>query len=65
MVAAAALMLVPVGGDSYASSAASYYYGKVTICHVAGPHGKRVTIIVAAPAVPAHLRHGDTIGACP
>ncbi len=34
--------------------------GKVTICH----KGKR-TISVGAPAVPAHLAHGDTLGPCP
>jgi hypothetical protein len=33
--------------------------GKVTLCHKG-----RVTNSVGAPAVPAHLRHGDTIGAC-
>ena len=33
--------------------------GKVTICH----KGKQ-TITVAAPAVEAHLRHGDTLGPC-
>jgi hypothetical protein len=48
-----------------AASAAQYQYGKVTICHVAGQSGQRVTIEVAAPAVPAHLDHGDTLGACP
>jgi hypothetical protein len=68
MVAVAALASIAVAGV-YAkspSSAAQYYYGgKVTICHKAGPHGKTVTITVAAAAVPAHLRHGDTIGACP
>jgi len=47
------------------SSAAQYQYGKTTLCHHAGPHGKRVTITVGDSAVPAHLRHGDTIGACP
>ena len=31
---------------------------KVTICH------KNETITVAAPALPAHLAHGDTQGAC-
>lgn len=31
---------------------------KVTICH------KGNTITVALPAVDAHLRHGDTLGAC-
>jgi hypothetical protein len=33
--------------------------GKVTLCPKTG-----VTISVGAPAEPAHLRHGDTIGAC-
>jgi hypothetical protein len=36
--------------------------GKVTICHKS--HKNRVTISVGAPAKPAHLRHGDTLGAC-
>jgi hypothetical protein len=33
--------------------------GKVTLCHK-----DRVTITVGAPAKPAHLRHGDSLGAC-
>ena len=33
--------------------------GKVTLCHK-----DRVTISVGAPAEPAHLRHGDKLGAC-
>jgi hypothetical protein len=33
---------------------------KVTLCH----KGKN-TIAVGAAAVPAHLRHGDTLGPCP
>jgi outer membrane biosynthesis protein TonB len=36
----------------------------VTICHHAGPT-KTITITVDDDAVPAHLAHGDTIGACP
>jgi hypothetical protein len=32
---------------------------KVTLCHKG-----RVTISVGAPAEPAHLRHGDRLGAC-
>lgn len=41
-------------------SAAQAQYGqpKVTICH------KGHTITIAEPALPAHLRHGDTVGAC-
>jgi hypothetical protein len=34
--------------------------GKVTLCHM----GEN-TDLVSANAVPAHLRHGDTLGACP
>ena len=33
---------------------------KVTICH----KGKK-SIRVKAKALPAHLRHGDSLGACP
>jgi hypothetical protein len=36
------------------------YDKKVTICH----KGKK-TISIGKPAVKAHLRHGDTLGACP
>ena len=38
----------------------------VTICHI--PQGNpeaAITLSVPAPAVPAHLAHGDTLGACP
>ena len=35
---------------------------KVTICHQ-GDEGPE-TITVAAPAIPAHLNHGDTLGPC-
>lgn len=38
---------------------------KVTICHVPpGNPANAHTITVGAPAVKAHLAHGDTIGAC-
>jgi hypothetical protein len=33
--------------------------GKVILCHK-----EKVTISVGAPAEPAHLRHGDSLGAC-
>ena len=58
----------PTNGKA-APSAAQYQYGpsghqygktKVTLCH----KGK-VTITVGAPAVKAHLRHGDKLGRCP
>jgi hypothetical protein len=53
---------IGVVGGSLAS--AQYQYGMVTICHVAGQSGNRVTITVASSAVPAHLDHGDTVGPC-
>jgi hypothetical protein len=48
------------------SNANQYQYGtKVTICH--HTHSKKhpqVTITVGQAAVKAHLKHGDTLGAC-
>ncbi|HEX2568997.1 MAG TPA: hypothetical protein VH877_05505 [Polyangia bacterium] len=39
--------------------------GKVTICHIPpGNPANAHTITVGAPAVKAHLAHGDTIGPC-
>lgn len=37
---------------------------KVEICHKPGTPDEK-TIRVAEPAVKAHLKHGDTLGACP
>lgn len=54
-------------GKGASPSASQYQYGpsgkqygktKATICH------KGKTIKVGAPAVKAHLRHGDRVGAC-
>src|SRR5262245_632952 len=45
-----------------------YGYGaaKVTICHIPpGNPSNAHTITVGAPAVAAHLAHGDTLGPCP
>ena len=49
-------------GKGKTPSAAQYQYGKakVSLCH----KGKK-TITVGAPAVKAHLAHGDTLGRCP
>jgi hypothetical protein len=42
-----------------------YQAGKVTICHQTGSQtNPTVTIRVSQNAVPAHMRHGDTIGPC-
>ncbi|MBI1728998.1 hypothetical protein HY229_09520 [Candidatus Acetothermia bacterium] len=39
---------------------------RVTICHIPpGSPQKAQTIVVSQAAVPAHLAHGDTLGACP
>jgi hypothetical protein len=39
--------------------------GRVTVCHIPpGNPANAHTITVGAPAVRAHLRHGDTRGAC-
>jgi len=67
MAAAVVALLGALGGFGAVGgsvASAQYQYGKVTICHVAGKSGQDVTITVAAPAVPAHLAHGDTVGAC-
>jgi hypothetical protein len=38
---------------------------KVTICHIpGGDEDKANTLVVDESAVPAHLAHGDTLGAC-
>ena len=58
-----------MGGIGFAGtqvSAAQYQYGKMTICHrTKSKKNPMVTINVSQNAVPAHLAHGDTQGACP
>ena len=62
-IAGTAWILPSAFGSSKPSAAQGAYgnaYGlhRVAICH------KGHTIYVAEPAVPAHLAHGDSIGAC-
>lgn len=57
-VALAALLIM-------APPAAQGGIGKVTICHVPpGNPANAHTITVGIPAIPAHLAHGDSLGAC-
>jgi hypothetical protein len=52
-----------IGGAATNGPAAADQYGqRVTICHKAGRRYR--TITVARSALPAHLRHGDTLGPC-
>ena len=51
------------GTRSQASKAAGT--GKVTVCHIPpGNPDNRHDITVGAPAVSAHLAHGDFVGSC-
>jgi len=63
----AVMTAILLGGLAFSQSAFAGDRGgggqqKVTICHL-GDEGPE-TITVAAPAVSAHLRHGDTLGPC-
>ncbi len=52
----------PDSDDSDDSEASD---GKTTICHLPpGNPGNPQTITVGTPSVPAHLAHGDRVGAC-
>jgi hypothetical protein len=64
--------LAASGGIAYAgpvperTAAQDQYVGKVTICHHTGStKNPTVTITISRNALPAHLKHGDTVGPCP
>lgn len=63
---ALAIMAGASWSSTGSSSASQYQYNhKVTLCH--HTHSKKhpqVTITVDQHAVKAHLKHGDTLGAC-
>lgn len=74
-VAVAVAAFACLGGVGYAAglvhfthaspTSAQYPPAKVTICHhTHSQHNPFVTITVSERALPAHLRHGDTVGAC-
>jgi len=64
----AVLGAILLGGLTFSQSAFAGGPGggqqKVTLCHVDQETGEEITITVGAPAVPAHLAHGDTLGPC-
>ena len=63
--AASAAPIVSTGSAQSQAFGYGYGAGKVTICHIPpGNPGNAHTITVGAPAVSAHLAHGDTLGAC-
>jgi len=65
----AVLAAILLGGLTFSQSALAGQSGgggqqKVTLCHVDQETGEEITITVGAPAVPAHLAHGDLLGPC-
>ena len=64
-VGALASVGAAVSPSSKPAAATQYQPHKIMLCH--HTHSKNhpfVTIIVSKSALPAHMRHGDTIGAC-
>ena len=52
-------------GEAPATDGGTAPDGFATICHIPpGNHANAHTIRVGLPAMAAHLRHGDTLGAC-
>jgi hypothetical protein len=55
---------VPAVTDDEEAQASTGEGAKMTLCHKPGSKEGGVTITVSEDAVPEHLAHGDTIGAC-
>ena len=68
VVTRVALVTIPTAGLMMTQphpAAAGAGEEKVTICHIPpGNPDNAHTVTVGAPAVPAHLAHGDTLGEC-
>ncbi len=62
-VAALLVAALPAVASAHGSEGHWGHAAKVTLCHQAS-NGSWHTITVGAPAARAHLRHGDTLGAC-
>lgn len=59
------LIAMALGATVPATQAEGRGQQKVTICHIPpGNPANAHTITVGAPAVPAHLAHGDLLGPC-
>jgi hypothetical protein len=57
--------VVFLAGVAIAPAPAQSGQEKVNICHIPpGNPDNAHTIVVGAPAVPAHLAHGDELGEC-
>jgi len=62
---AGVLALVLVAGMTSPAFAGGPAPQKITICHIPpGNPNNPQTIEVASPSLPAHIAHGDTLGAC-
>jgi len=56
-------LIIAISASAGPISVASAGQEKVTVCHLPGTPAEVLEIPV--PAVPAHMAHGDAVGACP
>ena len=57
-------LIIAISASAGPISVASAGQEKVTVCHLPGTPAE-VTLEIPVPAVPAHMAHGDAVGACP